>query len=220
MGAAMTIGLVAGGLAGASSLMDAERTRKQQKAQASAMSAQAKLTRNQAKVAEARGRVEAENIERQKSALRREFETLQGRNRVELGAGNVDMASGSALDVSLGNIGNFAADMGETAYQKALKEWESAQSVRNLNWQADQYDAQGSYLRRTAGNFGTSLLTAALSGVSTGLGAYSMAGGTFGDSGLSGLFGKKPGAMGVSTTKSLAHPDNLIPNYSSLYRGG
>ena len=183
MGAAMTMGLVAGGLSAASSLAGAEQQRRRQKAQASALASQADMTRRQADLAERQGRVEAEGVDRRKSALRREFEAMQGRNRSLLAAGNVDMTSGSALDVSLGNIDRFAEDVGENAYQRALKEWETSENVKALNYQADAYDAQGSYLRRSAGNLGTSLLTATLSGVASGLGAYSMSGGTFGGSG-------------------------------------
>jgi len=184
MGSAMALGLAAGALAGTSSLMSAERQRKQQKAQAATLHDQATMTRKQAEIQAQKGRIEAENIDRQKSALRREFEEMQGRNRSLLAAGNVDMTSGSALDVSHGNINRFADDWGENAYQKALKEWETTQNVKTMNWQASQYDAQGSYLSKTAGNFGTSLLTAVINGVASGLSAYSMGGGSFG--GLSG----------------------------------
>ncbi len=182
------LALTMGGLSAASTLLGAEQQRKQQKAQASALEGRAEMTRRQAELTAQQGRLEAETIDRRKSDLRREFERMQGRNRSLLAAGNVDMTSGSALDVSHGNINRFAADVGENAYQKALKEWETAQNVKNLAYEADVYDAQSSYLRKSAGNFGTSLLTAAISGVGTGLGAYAAGGGSLG-----GLFGTAAG---------------------------
>jgi len=184
VGSAATIGLVMGGLAAGSSLLGSAQQQSQARAQAKAMSAQAAATRQQAELEAQKGRVEAENIDRQKSALRRDFEAAQGRNRSLLAAGNVDMTSGSALNVSIGNINRFADDIGENAYQKSLKEWETAQNVKALNYQADVYDAQSSYLKKSAGNLGTSLLTAGISGVTAGLGGYAMAGGK-----LTSLFG-------------------------------
>ena len=145
MGASLTMmSLVAGGLSAVSSFVGAEQQRRQQKAQASALASQADMTRRQADIAKQKGRVEAENIDRQKSALRRDFEAMQGHNRSLLAAGNVDMGSGSALDVSLGNIDRFAGDMGENAYQRALKDWETSETVNALHYQADSYDAQSS----------------------------------------------------------------------------
>lgn len=188
MGSALTIGLAMGGLSTATSLLGAENARRQQLAQASAMRDQAAMTRQQAELAAQKGRLEAEDIDRRKSVLRREFENVQGRNRSLLAAGNVDMGSGSALDVSLGNMDNFAADWGENQYQKLLKEWETNQNVKSLNRQAEVYDAQGSHLKSSAGNLGTSLLTAGISGLISGLGGYSMAGGRL--PGLPELFGK------------------------------
>ncbi len=176
MGSAATLGLVMGGLSAASSLAGSVAQSRQQKAQAAAMSAQADMTRQQAAIEAQKGRIGAENTERQKSVLRRDFEELQGRNRSLLAAGNVDMTSGSALDVSLGNIRRFAQDMGENAYQKALKEWETAQNVRSLRYRADSHDARSSYLKRSAGNLGTSLLSATLSGMSAGLAGHAGAG--------------------------------------------
>ena len=199
---AMAIGIATAAMTALSSFSQSQQQSQQQKAQASALQAQASATRKQAELTARKGRVEAENYDRQKSALRREFQETQGRNRSLLAAGNVDMGGGSALDVSLGNIERFAADVGENAYQKALKQWETAQEVKNIHYQAATLDAQGSYLKKTAGNLGTSLLTAGLSGLTAGMGTYSMAGGTFGGMGGSmggagGLPGTPPGTPGL-----------------------
>ena len=146
---AMAIGIATAAMTALSSFSQSQQQSQQQKEQASALQAKASATRKQTA---RKGRVEAENYDRQKSALRREFQETQGRNRSLLAAGNVDMGGGSALDVSLGNIERFAADVGENAYQKALKQWETAQEVKNINYQAATLDAQGSYLKKTAGN--------------------------------------------------------------------
>lgn len=201
MGSAAVLGLTMGALSAAGSLASSQAQAAQQKAQASALRQQAALTAE-------KGRIESENFDRQKSALRREYEDIEGRNRSLLAAGNVDMSSGSALSTSLGNIERFASDVGENAYQKALKEWETAQDVKNLEYQANVYDAQGSFLKKSAGNLGSSLLTAGLSGLSSGLGMYGMAGGE-----LSSLFGSGSGA-GSAAAKQL-DPEEL---YRRLYR--
>ena len=151
-------------LSAISTVMGSERQRAQQEAQAGAMEAQANVTRQQAELQQQKGDIEARNIERQKRQLRREFEAAQGHNRSLLAAGNVDMTSGSALDVSLGNIDRFAAEMGQNAYDVALKRWETAEQVKATKYQADVYDAQGSYLSSTAGSLGTSLLKGAIQG--------------------------------------------------------
>ena len=207
MGSAAVLGLTMGALSAAGSLASSQAQAAQQKAQANALRSQADATRRQAALAAEQGRIEAENFDRQKGALRREYEDMEGRNRSLLAAGNVDMSSGSALSASLGNIERFAADVGENAYQKALKEWETAQEVRNLTYQADMYDAQGSFLKKSAGNLGSSLLSAGLSGLSSGLGMYGMAGGK-----LSSLFGSGSGA---GSAAQQLDPEEL---YRRLYR--
>lgn len=172
-------GLVMAGLSGFSALASAETKRNQQRNQAAAMEQRAEQVRRQAALEQERGRLEAEKIDRQKRDIRRKFNEVQGHNRSMLAAGNVDMASGSALDVSLGNIDRFAADMGENAYERALKIWEGNEAKKNLNYQADAMDANASYMKRTAGTIGTSLLTAGMSGAMGFASGYSMFGGDF-----------------------------------------
>ena len=201
MGSAAVLGLTMGALSAAGSLASSGAQAAQQKAQAGALRSQAALTAE-------KGRIEAENFDRQKSALRREYEDIQGRNRSLLAAGNVDMSSGSALSTSLGNVERFAADVGENAYQKALSLWSSEQQAKALDWQAHVYDAQGSYLKKSAGNLGTSLLTAGLSGLTSGLGTYTMAGGS-----LSSLFGGTGGSgLAWNTTRRFGSVTNKMPN--------
>ena len=205
MGSAAALALTVGGLTAANSLANSQAQAARQRAQASAMQSQADATRQQAALTAEKGRIEAENFDRQKSELRREYEDIQGRNRSLLAAGNVDMSSGSARDVSLGNIERLAADVGENAYQKALKEWETAQDVKNLSYQAATLDAQGSYLKKSAGNLGTSLLTAGLSGLTPGLGMYGMAGGSL------------PSLLGSGAAKSASKGLSQEELYRRLY---
>lgn len=183
MGSAVALGLGMAALSGISTFAGEQQNSARQRAQASALHAQADIARQQGELAEQKGRIEAQTIDRRKSDIRRRFNEQQGHNRSLLAAGNVDMTSGSALDVSTGNINRFAEDMGENAWQKALSQWETAQQAKSARYQADVYDAQGSYLKRTAGNLGTSLLSAAISGGSGFLSGYAMGGGS-----LSGLW--------------------------------
>lgn len=183
MGSALGLGLALGGVSAATSFLgqaaQASQQRNQMNAQAAAQEAQAAEYRRQSEMARQRGDVEAANIERRKSGLRRQFNELQAANRARLGAGNVDMSSGSALAISEGNINRFAMDLGENAYEKAMKEWESNESVKSLKYQADTADAQASYLWQSATAMRPNLLTSLLSGASGFVSGYSLAGGRF-----------------------------------------
>lgn len=189
MGSAMTVGLLMGGASAAQSLIanqqQAQAQASQAKAQKAAYEAQAKNMERQALAEEAKGRVEAEEIDRRKSQMRREFENTQGKNRSLLGAGNVDMASGSALDVSEGNINMFAQDLSDNAYQKALKEWETKNNADALKTQAANArstgDWYGEQAAKSSSGFLPSLLTAAISGAGGFASGYKIAGGTLPD---------------------------------------
>lgn len=180
MGSAIGLGLAMGGLSAATSLLGSARQRSQQERQARALEAQAGEYRRQENLARQKGEIEAANVDRRKSQLRREYEREQSRNRILLGSGNVDMGSGSARDAALGNIDRFAADIGENAYDRALKQWEANENAKTLDYQARDADARANYLRRTASNMGPGLLTAALSGAGGFVSGYTMAGGKFG----------------------------------------
>lgn len=177
MGGAMTLGLALGGVSAATSLLGSAGEASRGRAQTEAQKAQAAEYRRQADLARQKGDMEASQIDQRKTRLRREFQEKQARNRSLLAAGNVDMASGSALDVSLGNIDRFAADLSENSWQRALKEWETREQVKGLHYQADTASAQASYLGRTASSFGPSLLKAAFNGGTGFLSGYTMAGG-------------------------------------------
>lgn len=198
-------------LATASSVISSEQQRLQQNAQGEAMEAQATIQRQQAQLAQQRGDIEARNIERQKRQLRRDFEQAQGHNRSLLGAGNVDMTSGSALDVSLGNIDRFATEMGENAYSAALKKWETAEQVKAMNYQADVYDAQGSYLQSSSGSFGTSLLKGVITGATSFASMY-------GSSALAGGAGSS-GAQQITQTQGFS-PEGYAQTIRKTYTPG
>lgn len=183
---ALTFGLIGAGLGILNSLLGSVSQANAQRAQAAQLERNAEVMRANARLEQERGRVEAEAIDAKKSDLRRKFMEGQARNRSLLAAGNVDMTSGSALDVSLGNIELFANDVAENSYAKVVRQWEADQQAKNLRYQADAALAQASYLNQSAGNIGTSLLSAALGGASGFASGYSLAGGK-----LTKLFGGK-----------------------------
>lgn len=195
----MIFGIISGALAAMSAFGGSMAQGGSQRMQAAAMRSQAEASRRNADIALERSRAEALEQDRQKSRLRREFGNVMADNRVSLAAGNVDMSSGSAMDVANGNINNFAADLADNSYARAMRLWEGRQQHKNLNWQADVQDANASYLRRTAANMGTSLLSAGLAGAGGFAGGYTMAGGSlsnlFGSGGAAGLW-DKPAAGG------------------------
>lgn len=207
---AMTLALAAGGLSALSSVAQTQAANRDAEYQARAAEAQAQAARNQAKIAAGKGRIEAENADRERNALTRAYADLQAGNTAGFGALGVDMSSGSALDVLSGNAARYAQDVGLNRYQKDLSEWETRQNVTMARVNAANYDNQASFYKSTVQGLGSTLLTAGMSGLVSGLSAYAMAGG-FGGT-------EAAGSAGVSTSRSLAHPDNLIPNYRKLYR--
>ena len=204
MGSALTIGLVSGGLSALSSLGSGMAQSNQQRQQAKAMEVQAANTRAQAEMERQRGQIE--------SRLTKEYQQEQARNRVNLGAGNIDMTSGSALKIQEGNADAYAADVGENEYQRLLRINETNNNFRTAQWQADQYDANASYLKKTAGNLGTNLLTAALAGTASGLTSYIGAGGK--------LFGNETNPIGTDLSNPVGkfYHENVKSNFVSKIR--
>lgn len=194
MGGAMTLGLLAGGLSALTSYANDQQ-------QARQYSAQADAARAQAKQAQMKGELEAQEIERRKTELRRQYQETQSHNRSMLAAGNVDMTSGSAAQVSEGNINRFAIDVGENVYGKALKNWETKYNVGVLNNQADNLESMAS----AKSAFVPSILNAAISGAGSFASAYSLAGGSirnwFTESPGKTMAGAKAAGAGVKVIK-------------------
>lgn len=184
----LTLALTAGGLSAVSSLQQTSAANKQAQYQQDVAKANAEAARNQAKITAEKGRIEGENLDRERSALRRQYADLQSGNIASLGALGVDMSSGSALGTLEGNALRFSQDVALNRYQKALSEWETGENVKALEANAANYDAAASYYGSTVKGLGNSLLTAGITGLTSGIGAYAMAGG-FGGSSSSGLFG-------------------------------
>jgi hypothetical protein len=179
--------------AAASSFMSSQSQAAQQKYQANVAEHEAQVAdqnalavRRQADVELQRGQIEQEKIDRERDALRRQYEAEAGRNRSLLASGNVDISSGSAFDSLMGNAVLFSGDLAANRYNRAVAGWEAGERSRRLLYQADLYANQGeasrtqsSWLKKTAGNLGTSLLTAGIDGLRAGASSYSMAGGKF-----------------------------------------
>lgn len=176
MGAA-TLALTMGGLSFLSSLSQTQAQNQQARYQQAQMQANAAAARNQAKITAEQGRMEAENLDRERDALRRQYADLQSGNIANLGALGVDMSSGSAAATLEGNANRFAADVGANRYQKAVSEWATRQNVRAQEAQAQNYENAASWYGKTVRGLGQSLLTAGISGLASGLSAYAMGGG-------------------------------------------
>ena len=194
------IPVVMGAMSMVSSLSKNSEANAQAKYQQNQMEANAQAARNQASIAAQKGRVDAENIDNEKQALTRQFADAQSGTVANLGALGVDMSSGSAADVLQGNADAYAADVGQNRYQKAFSQWETRQNVNAQLTNAQNYDNAASYYASTVKSLGQSLLTSGMSGLTTGLGAYSMMGGSF-----SGLLsgGSKAVTSGASSGFSL-----------------
>lgn len=181
---AMTLALTMGGLSALSSIASTNAQNRQAKYNQQMMQAQAQAARNQAKITEERGRIEAENLDRERNALTREYADLQAGNVASFGALGVDMSSGSAADVLMGNASRYASDVGLNRYQKDISEWETRENVKANLTNAANYDAAASWYGNSMKGLGNTLLTAGLSGLASGIGAYATAGG-FGGAGSS-----------------------------------
>lgn len=182
----MIFGLISGALTAFQAFAASQGQIAQARNQARVMRANAEMTRQNAEREAEAARLEAQELDRRKGRLRSEFERTQAGNRIALGAGNVDMASGSALDVSLGNIDNFAADMGDNAYAVAMRKWEADERERLGRQQAHVMEENASWLSRSSGNPLSSLLSAGISGLGGFTQGYTISGGS-----LRKLFGAK-----------------------------
>ena len=176
---AMTLALTMGGLSALSSIASTSQQNRQAQYNKKMAEAQAQAARNQAKVTAEKGRIEAENLDRERNALTRQYADLQAGNVASFGALGVDMSSGSAMDVLSGNASRYAGDVGLNRYQKAVNQWETDENVKasltNASWYGNSVKGLGS-----------TLLTAGLSGLASGIGAYATAGGFGGESGFFG----------------------------------
>lgn len=174
---ATTLALTMGGLSALSSLSQTRQRNIQARSQQAQMEASAQAARNQAGIIAEKGRIEAENLDRQRSALRRSYADLQGGNIAALGAMNRDLSTGSSAALLQGNANRFAADVGANLYQKSVSAWETRQNIRAQEANARNFENAADWYGSTVSNLGQSLLAAGLSGLASGISAYSSAGG-------------------------------------------
>ena len=150
----LTLALAAGGLSAVQSLSSTNAANKQARYQQDVAEANAAAARNQAKITAEKGRIEGENLDRERSALRRQYADLQSGNIASLGALGVDISGGSAADTLEGNALRFSQDVALNRYQKALSEWETGENVKALEANAANYDAAASYYGSTVKGLG------------------------------------------------------------------
>ena len=209
MGAA-TLALTMGGLSALSSLSQTQQQNAQASMQKAQMEANAQAARNQAKITAEKGRIEAENLDREKSALRRNYADLQAGNMANLGALGVDMSSGSAQATLEGNAQRFAADVGANRYQKAVGEWETRENVKAQQANAQNYENAASWYGKSVKNLGQSLFTAGLSGLASGISAYAMAGGFGGGETAKAISEEEAKAFGNTTIAAARNVVNKL----------
>lgn len=190
MGAAapIAIGLGMGALnavsSASSSAMQTQQMLANAKAQAAQMQAQANAMRQNAENQRIAGEMEAKKIDERKTEIRKEYNDIQSKNRTLLASANVDLSTGSAADIAEGNINNFAADLSENAYAKAVKEWETRNNYNRAMAEANYMNASADYTRRAANaqaqsSQGASVLNALISGAGGFMTGYGFAGGKF-----------------------------------------
>lgn len=156
----------------ASSYMGSEQQRAGQKYQAAVAAGNASAMREQANLTRQKGAIAQTAIDRERDELHRGYEDAAGANRSMLAASNVDLTSGSASDLLTGNANLFADDVAVNRYNRAMVGWNAEETAKQQDWQGDVYDSQASYLKKTSGSLGMSLLTAGMKGAMTFMAAY------------------------------------------------
>ena len=144
--------------------MQSERQRARMRAEADAARNSALAARQQAQVELQKGEMNTRRIDAERDELRRDYERQAGPKRSLIASGNVDISSGSAADSLLGDADLFAEDLAANRHKRSLAEWEAGEAARRAAWQADGLDAHASWLGRSAGGLGDSLLSAGLAG--------------------------------------------------------
>jgi hypothetical protein len=177
MKAALALGAMAVMAAG-QTFMQAEQQRAARQAQAQSAQAQAQAAANnaiamqqQAELELHKGEVEKRRIDGERDTASRNYQQQAAAQRSLLASGNVDLASGSAADSLLGNAAIYGEDAAANRHTRALADWQADEKARQARWQADVlnaqsqgYGRQASWLSKSAGNIGNSLLSAGLAG--------------------------------------------------------
>jgi len=173
---AIAVGLMAAA-SGYQAYSGMEAQRKQAEYQAAVARNNAVLGQQQADLERRKTEIAQRGIDEEKKRVKREYSSAAGENRSILAAGNLDITSGSALDLLEGNYNRFADDMGEMEYQKALTGWEGERQAQLHEYGASSGLSQASFLESTAGSVGQSVLTGGLSAGKELAGAYVATGG-------------------------------------------
>lgn len=174
-------------LSAASAAVNTLSSGAQQRQQAAIAQAQSKAQAAQydaqAKNVDAQNRVRQEELDRQKVLMRRQYAEEQARNRVLLAGGNVDSATGSAVDVAMGNANRFAADVGQNRYIAAMEAWNADSQRKSLEASAQNHRNMADYYGNIRSNVGSTLLMAGLNGLVAAGSTYVAGGGMWGGGG-------------------------------------
>jgi hypothetical protein len=161
------IAIIGAVISAVSAFSQMEAQRKQQEYQAKVAKANATAKQQQALLTRKKTEVAQRAVDEEKKDVKRNYESAAGTNRSLLAAGNLDLTSGSALDLLEGNFNRFADDMGELEYDKALKGWEGSREAQLQEFEADVDLSKASFLSSAAGSTGDSLLAGGLAGGSS-----------------------------------------------------
>ncbi len=99
-----------------------------------------------AKLEEYKASVEQLRLQTEKEQVRKGYNQEKGRNVSTMASANIDLSSGSALDLLQGNANEFAEDMGTQKYNQILADWEAEQAVNNYIYQSKQLESSANML--------------------------------------------------------------------------
>lgn len=213
MGAAALIGTVFATLGAGQAFIGAEAQRRQANYQAQVAQSNAQALRAQANNERLAGEIEARNLDKQKEELRRVYDQARGENIATMAAVNIALGSGSSEDLLAGNAALFSEDIATNRYNREVALWNAEVRAGQNEYQAAVYDSQSSYLKKTAGSLGTSLLSAGIGGLTGFASGYTMGGGN-----LSNLFGLSSGGGDIVVGKAYTGTRTLPNTWSTIPR--
>ena len=148
-----------------STVAASEKNRRDQEYQAAVAKQNALAKQQQAVLTRKQTEIAKEAADRDKLKTKRAYIEAAGTNMSLLT--NVDPSSGSALGILEGNLNRYADDMGELEYEKDLDVWSGKRQAQLQDFGADVGFNQASFLSRTAGSLGESLITGAGAGAAS-----------------------------------------------------
>lgn len=172
------------GITAIGAFASSEQQRVQRQQQANQLEAQAAQLNADMQTRQANAEIEQANLDLNAREMRRRYNQEYGNNINLLGAGNVDISSGSALSLLEGNALSFASDIENNKYQRALASWSAKNDINAMRTQQENlYETADWYSRSSSSMLPSIMNGLLLGGLSFGSNYLAMGGKMFNSSG-------------------------------------